>query len=164
MICTKKDIEFHSDGYRPGNPAVNVKVYDSIRDVKLPICLGGSRPANKPNAPITWSYTEPEFTADWIEENISDEAYWDYFNMSCELGFEQLQDLADELWPDYSPKVYSEGRSGGWAVVHNLSDVDSWDAVMFAKWRRFAKIARLVADNIPEDVMTTIYINRFEEQ
>jgi hypothetical protein len=162
-IKTKDDIEFHSDGYRPGNPAVNVKVYDSIRNVKLPICLGGSRPANEPNTPITWSYTEPSFTADWVEENLTDAEYDDYFSMVCSDGFEQLQDLADELWQGYSPKVYAEGRSGGWAVVHNLPDTDSWDAAMFAKWRKFSRIAKATAEYVPEQVMTTIYINRFEE-
>lgn len=161
-IKTKDDIEFHSDGYRPGNPAVNVKVYSSIRDVKLPICLGGSRPANEPETEITWSYTEPGFTADWVEEHVSEHVYWDLHNMMCEDGFEQLQDEADRIWPDYSPKVYPEGRSGGWAVVHNLPDTDSWDATMLAKWRKFAKYARLVADSIPEATMTSIYFNEWE--
>jgi hypothetical protein len=163
-IKSKEDIEFHSDGYRPGNPAVNVKVYDSISSVKLPICLGGSHPAGKPEE-FKWHYTEPEFTADWVEEHLTDEEYWDYFNMACELGWEELQNIADDIWQDtwHHPKVYSEGRSGGWAVVHNLPDVESWDAIMLAKWRKFSRIAKATAEYIPEQVMTTIYFNRFEE-
>lgn len=159
MIRSKEDIEYHYDRNR-GWPAVNVKVDLYLQNVKLPICLGGvSEPGS---TEITWSYTDKEFTADWVEENVPDDVVWGFFYDACEDGFEQLQEMADELWPDYSPKVWPEGRSGGWAVVEGLPDVDSWDAVMLAKWRRFAKCARLVADGVPEQMMTTIYINNFE--
>jgi hypothetical protein len=162
-IYTKDDVEFHSDGYRASRPAVNVKVYRSINNVKLPICLGGSRPANESNAPITWHYTESEFTVDWVKENLSDDTFWDFWNGSLEIGWESLEGIAKDVFDGYTVKVWSEGRSGGWAVVDGLSDFDSWDAVMLGKWRSFERQAKAVANGIPEDVMTTIYINMFEE-
>jgi hypothetical protein len=161
-VYTKEDVEFHSDGYRASRPAVNVKVYRSINDVKLPICLGGSRPASEPETPIRWSYTEPEFTADRVRETFSDEEIQGYWDFALEQGWEYLQSIAEDVFSDYNVKVWSEGRSGGWAVVDGLPDFDSWDVVMLGKWRSFERQAKAVANGIPEDVMTTIYINMFE--
>lgn len=157
-IRTKDDIEFHG-----GKPAVNVKVDTYLRHVKLPICLGGV--STRIGSQITWQYTEPEFTAEWVEENLDYEAIQFYFDNACEEGWQQLQDLADAIWLEtwYAPKVWSEGRSGGWAVVDGLPDVEDWNAVMLSKWRRFAKYAREVADDVPTQVMTTIYLNRWEK-
>jgi hypothetical protein len=158
MIRTKDDIEFHG-----GKPAVNVKVDTYLRNVKLPIGLGGVVKDGR----TTWTYTDPEFTAEWVGENLDEEAIDFYFWEACREGFEQLQEVAEDIWYEdrgwYSPKVWSEGRSGGWAVVDGLPDVENWDAVMLGKWRRFTKYARAVADGVPEQMMTTIYINRWEK-
>lgn len=158
MLRSKEDIEYHSDGFRDSKPAVNVKVYDSL-----------SQGFKK------WSEYEecdPRFTEEWIEENLSDEALDSTFWWIIEIRWEDLENEAREIWNSrqYPPNnkhtinVYSEGRSGGWAIVDGINtDVDSWDAIEFSKWRRFAKFARTTADYIMADVVDSIYCNRFEE-
>lgn len=156
---SKNDVEFHSDGYGPHRPAVNVKVYGSIRDVKLPINLGGVSEIGSKE--ITWQYTESEFTVDWIEENVSEETFQTIYDLTREDGWEYLQQIAEEVF-GLGVRVYSEGRSGGWAVVDGLSDFDFWDAIDLAKWRSFERQAKATADDVPHQTLVSIYINEFE--
>jgi len=158
LLKTKEDIEFHSDGFRPSHPAVNVKVYDSLTN--------GYKKWRESNPD-----ENPRFTLDWIEENISDDRGNDLFWSICQLRWEDIENEAREIWDSrqYSPNnkhtinVYSEGRSGGWAIVSGINtDVESWDAIEFNKWRRFAKFARATADGIMWDVVDSIYCNEFE--
>lgn len=155
-LKTKGDIEFHSDGFRASKPAVNVKVYDSLDN--------GFRKWSQDND------GNPHFTLDWIEEHCTDEYLDQLFWSMCEHRWDDLWDEAREIWgwdkrgDKYRVHVYSEGRSGGWAVVDGINnDVDSWDAIEFSKWRRFAKFARATADYVMVDVIDSIYINEFEE-
>lgn len=160
-LKNKEDIEFHSDGYRDSKPAVNVKVYDSLTN-------GFSK----------WKLYNPDenphFTLNWIEEHVTDESLDHMFWFTCEMRWEDIEAEAQEIWGSrmiedhrgrhHSTKVYSEGRSGGWAVVDGINnDVDSWDAIEFSKWRRFAKFARATADGIMWDVVDSIYHNDFQE-
>jgi len=54
-------------------------------------------------------------------------------------------------------RVYSEGRSGGWAVVapgpsnvcYSREDVAAWDAIAVAKWGRFVRVCRETCEDIP---------------
>jgi hypothetical protein len=154
---SKDDVEFHSDGFNRSKPAVNVKVYSGLLSVKLPICLGGVSEIGSDE--IQWQYTDPEFTVDWIEENV--EGLDEFFAFACERGWEELQDIAEQIW--YSGvKVWQQGRSGGWAVVDGLNHFDHWDAIDLAKWRSFERKAKAIAAGIPEAMMTDIYINEFE--
>ena len=161
FMKTKEDIEFHSDGFRQAKPAVNVKVYDSLTN--------GFRKWHVDNPDADKRYTE-----EWIEENLTDEQTSDIFWWQCEMRWEDLEMEAQEIWGHdmiedrrgrhYRVKVYSEGRSGGWAIVEGIDhDVDSWDAIEFNKWKRFAKFARATADYIMVDVVDYIYNNQFEE-
>lgn len=148
---TKADIDYHSDGYRDSKPAVNVKVYDSL--------TSGHRKFLKYNPD-----TDPEFTEEWIEEHVSEDAMNDYWEFALEQGWEMLQTDAETIF-GYGTKVYSEGRSGGWAVVDGITaqSVEEWDAIEFNKWKRFAKYARQQADDIMYLVIDGIYYNEFEE-
>lgn len=169
----KDDIDFHSDGMgRTAHAAVNVKVRDSIRSVKLPLDLGGVSDADGKN--FREVFTDPGFTHDWIEEHVPDiDAY---FEMACADGWEQLGEEAERIWGS-GYHVHSEGRSGGWAVVcygstcgHGRSgqtqfdrdDVAGWDAIALSKWARFAKFARAVADDVTRSMVDSIYVNVFE--
>lgn len=150
-IRTKDDVEFHllGNGYRTV-PAVNVKVHfwlsDALRTFR----------EYEPDA-------NPHFTEEWIEKRITDEQMNDLFWLICEWGWEDLQALAEEVWGSHV-KVYSEGRSGGWAYVEGIdTDVESWGAIDLARWRRFARGARLEADDVPYRMVSSIYINEFEE-
>ena len=160
-VYAKDDVEFHSEyTYGPRKPAVNVKIYTSLWQVKLPICLGGVSEIGSDE--IKWSYTDPAFTSDWVEEHLTEEQVEADFGLACELGWETLQEIADEIFGS-GVKVWQAGRSGGWAVVDGLPDFDYWDAIDLGKWRKFEKLAKAVADGIPEAMMTDIYINEFEE-
>lgn len=163
LLKNKEDIEFHSDNWaRESKPAVNVKVYDSLDN--------GYRKWSGDNPGY-----DPRFTLDWIEENLSDEQLDNIFWSSCEYRWDDLTWEARAIWDmshypgkhggvKYRVNVYSEGRSGGWAVVDGINtDVESWDAIEFGKWRRFAKFARDTADGIMWDVVDSVYYNYFDE-
>jgi hypothetical protein len=146
----KSDIEFHSDGFgRERKPAVNVKVYESLDQ--------GYAKWRADNADA-----DPRFTVEWIEANLSDDTREHYFTFACESGFEDAQNDAIEIWGK-GVKVYSEGRSGGWAVVDGIdTDVASWDAIELGKWAKWAKWARSTADYTMALMVDLIYINRFD--
>lgn len=152
-IRSKEDIEFHRLGYGYNSvPAVNVKVHFWLEDAyKL-------FRKYEPDA-------NPHFTVEWIEQHTPDDDtdYWMHlFSFACESGWEQIQGYAEEIWGK-GVKVYSEGRSGGWAYVDGIdTDVDSWDAIDLARWRRFAKFARAEADDVPYQMVSSIYINEFD--
>lgn len=156
---TKDDVQSHGHG----NPAVNVKIYKSFRDVKLPLHMGSSYPTGHPEL-ISHSYTDDGFTHDWIEswcENNQDSAnaIWD---MCCIDGYEQAKDLAKDLFGPFV-EVWAEGRSGGWLEVEGLPPVEGWDAVALGQWRKFEKHCRLLADDIPYQFVTSVYLNDWEE-
>jgi hypothetical protein len=133
-----------------------------MSDIALPLCLGGSRAPDETE--IQWEYTDPRFTHDWIEENCSDMFLDELFWLMCGDGWDRLKDLAEEIWgPASGVSIGSEGRSGGWAVVDGLPDVEDWDAVALAKWRKFAKLARTYADDVPYQMVTSVYMNEFTQ-
>jgi hypothetical protein len=130
-------------------PAANVKVHSGLWS-GLP-----KWQKENPNA-------NPHFTQKWIEQHVSEEQIDSLFWGTCEYRWEDLQQEAEEIWPDNSVKVYSEGRSGGWAAVAGLSDVEDWDAIDLARWRRFERYARATADYIPVEMIESVYINEFD--
>lgn len=142
---------------RDGSPAANVKVYGSVWSIALPQSLGSSA---KIGEPMVEHFTHPEFTHAWIEEHVSDESVEAEFNDVCRYGFDTLQEFADEIWDGVT--VYSAGRSGGWAIVTGLPDIDTWDAVMLAKWSKFEAFAKACAKDVPYQMLMNIYMNEFE--
>ena len=144
-IRSKADVVFHGTNgpYNP-LPAVNVKCYNGLESIKLQE-LDGAR---------------PDFTQEWIERHLSDEQVSDYFYSAREHQWECLQDFADEIFPG-KVKVYSEGRSGGWAVVEGLRDFERWDAIDLARWRKFASMAESLAADVPYQAADLICINAF---
>jgi len=147
----KSEIEYHQLGYGYTRrvPAVNVKVYESISS--------GFKKWAKDNPD-----KDARFTEEWIAEHVSDELGERHFQWACEDGWEQLQQRAEEIYGKHV-KVYSEGRSGGWAYIHGMdTDVESWDAIEFGQWRSFSKFAKEVASGIMYSVVENIYHNMFE--
>ncbi len=131
--------------YGSDRPAVNVKVYRSLWDVKFPL------------------EDAPEgITREWIEslgEDRLDELFWD----TCSFEWEMIaQDAAEIFGPHV--KVEQDGRSGGWAVVTGLDDIADWDAVALAKWRRFEKYARAIAHGVPEQMVYSLACNEWETE
>lgn len=114
---TKDDVEFHSDGFgRRGNPAINVKVRNMPRVADVVAQFNCS-------------------------EEQAEKALQFAFDSACRLFWEDMPELASEIF-GLNLKVYSEGRSGGWYVVHGLPNIESWDAVMLAKWHKLEKAVK----------------------
>jgi hypothetical protein len=87
-----------------------------------------------------------------------------------ESFWEDWREMANEAeglpyFAGYSVKIYGEGRSSGHLVVHGLPDVESWDAIILAKWAKFAKEVRADIDyrRSPEAVFEDIEANRWFE-
>jgi hypothetical protein len=111
----KEYIELHSDGpYRGANPAINVKVYGRT--------LSSDRVMEK-------------FGCD---EKVAEKALEYAYESNQELFWEEAKYLAGEIFGK-GVKVYCEGCSGGWLVVHGLSKVADWDAIMVSKWGYFVR-------------------------
>lgn len=150
----KDDVEFHGLGHGHQRvPAVNVKVYDYADDAMF-------------RRVATDEVHDPERVSAWwegLDDRERDAIYSDAFAFACERGWEDLETEACEIFGP-GTKVYSEGRSGGWAYVHGIDadDVDGWDAIALARWARFARIARILADDIPYQVAWSIIVNVYE--
>ena len=81
------------------------------------------------------------------------------FWQTCEWEFEYLEGWAtgsgplgeDALFPDDNVTLEQDGRSRRVDRSRGrfLPDIDEWDAVRLARWRRFERIARGIADDIP---------------
>jgi hypothetical protein len=139
---------------RSGTPCVNVKVYGDVSD--------GFKLAAK-YAPADGGF-DAGFTEDWIREHLSEETLDQWFWDTCSFEFEYLQDLAAEVLGIRERDVTQEGRSGGWAVVSGLPELEDWDAVQLAKWRKFEKRARSIAADIPYQLVQSIYLNAWEAE
>lgn len=99
-------------------------------------------------------------TAEWIEQHVSDDHYEAILWRTCENEFEYFVEWAKEIIPGVT--FEQDGRSGGWAVSNLTDENTSWDAVMLARWAKVCKIARQIADNVPEQVLYSIATNEWE--
>lgn len=147
---SREDVETHSDGFgRDRRPAVNVKVYGSVWDVFA-----------KLEKASDVDIDDARFTREWFEAHVSDEALDALFWHVCESEFEMVEQDAREIFGAHV-KVWQEGRSGGWAVVDGLADLDEWDAVALAKWRKFERWAKLYAADVPYQMVASVFYNEF---
>ncbi len=162
MTYKKSEVEFHSEYGREGNLAVNIKVHETLRGVKLPLSLGSSHPVGHPEL-IEYHKSDPRFTMEWIEKHVPESEMDSYFWSACEWGVERLiEDATGDIFADYNIKLWQEGRSGGWLVVEGLPEIEDWDAIMLGKWHKFKKRARDAADGVPEEVIESVYYDCFE--
>lgn len=142
----KSDIQFHSDMYRAAQPAINIKVRDDPRKLTPYLAIG----------------CDYRFTWDWIDEHVSDddqsEWWWDACN---NLAGQLVEDAQENLFP--GEKFYTEGRSGGWLVMHGYtrSDVEGWDAIMVSRWGQLVKFAGYYVADVGRMMLELIYINVF---
>lgn len=144
---TKDDVRTH---YGSDRPAVNVKVYDSIQD--------GWRKFEESEE------HDPDFTLEWVEARLAGDRNDSLFWIACEAQFEQAVTDAEEILGVRAEQVELDGRSGGWLVVTGLPDIEEWDAIQLAKWRKFERFARDLADYVMAEVVSLLYINDFEWQ
>jgi hypothetical protein len=137
----KENICFHSDGpYRGANPAINVKVR---------------------RWPLTIDAVVEKFGCD---ENAAEKALNFAFESNQELFWDEAKELVENIFGK-GAKVYSEGRSGGWLVVHGLSPVAGWDAIMVSKWGYFVRQIEAAMKGYldPEGWLEEIESNRWAE-
>lgn len=152
---TRDDVEQHAEMWRDPHPAVNVKVYncdlpkgDAFAEVVSEFDLD-SRLAGL-------SLDELRSLIDTYIENNSDTL----FNWACERGFEDAEEDAKyNVFPDYPVKVYSEGRSGGWLVVHGLPPIESWDVKLLTAWHQFETFCKDLVADIPRRMMWDVLAN-----
>jgi hypothetical protein len=154
---SRDDVETHSDGYSPGRPAVNVKVYGSLESAWAEF--------------VKDEQPDEGFTLEWIRENVSEETLDAVFWQTCEHEFDYLTAYAttdeDAIFPaaQYGRiSVEREGRSGGWAVVDGLPEIEEWDAILLARWRKFERVAKGIAASVPLNMLGSIYLNEWEWQ
>ena len=62
------------------------------------------------------------------------------FESAQEQFWEDVKEEAHELFGNVG--VYSGGRSGGWLEVHDLPELEYWNAIMVSKWARLEKWVR----------------------
>lgn len=131
------------------HPTVNVKVHGWWRDT----------PIDPADLDID-EYDADEYTHDWIEAHVTGDQLDGWFWSAVESERDYLSDWADEIFARPC-KLEFHGRSGGWAYLTHLPDIDDWDAVMLAKWRKFERAATSIADGIWSQVFSLIYLNVF---
>ncbi len=142
---SRDDVQTH---YGSDRPAVNVKVYGTLED--------GFSDLQKYGDEI------PDgFTLEWVRDNFDDRYLDDLFWTVCGWQWEQIESQAEEIFGK-GVDLEQDGRSGGWAVVTSLPDLEDWDAVALARWRKFERIAKLYAADIPYQCVTGLLYNEWE--
>lgn len=116
MAKATLQVHMHDEGNGIAHPAVNVKVYGQWGPSLATLAERYSISEEDAQALLTTVY----------ESTVAD--FW---------GFPWAQHVPSHLGG--KPKVYSEGRSGGWLVVHNLPDVELWTKRMYEAWAKFEK-------------------------
>lgn len=144
-MARKSDVEIRF--YRGENmPCVNVKVYGSITPTIL--------------AQVEQESGEQGF-AEWAQAKLDTNSFPEW---ECEAAFQSAWDMlqadVEEIFGK-GVKVYSEGRSGGWAVVPGLPPIESWDAIALSRWARFEKYAKAYAKGIPYDMAMLAAISTY---
>jgi hypothetical protein len=115
MAYRKADVDTHcNETYHGPVPAVNVKV-------EL-ITLQADRVAERAKCSLACA----QQAIDWAFE-FAQERFW-----------EDVQEFAVECF-GAGVKVWSSGRSGGWATVAGLEDLEDWDAIALTRWKRFRR-------------------------
>lgn len=138
----KSDIQ-----YRNGHPCINIKVPWMRLETAV----------EKAHEDVNYP---PTFTAEWIEDNVSEDRLSAIFWNVCEFEYEYFEEYAREIQPNVRFSV--EGRQGGWAVSNFTEyDVEGWDAIDLGKWRKICKVARQIADHIQVQVVHSIAINEY---
>ena len=113
MSYKRDDVETHSEHGR-SHPAINVKARNLFGSYAL----------------------REAWAAQGADEATIEKALEWCWEMHAENFWEQAQSDAEDVF-GASVKVYSQGRSGGWLIVHGLSNMDDWDAISLGHWRKF---------------------------
>ena len=133
---------------------MNVKVYGDLSD--------GFR-AFERYADAEGDEDREGFTEEWVREHLSDGQLDSWFWEVCAFEFEMVEQDAAEIFGS-GVKCWQEGRSGGWVVVDGLPELEDWDAVALAKWRRFERFAKAIAADVPYQLVSSLYLNVWQAE
>jgi len=138
MAHKKSEVQLHSENYGPAHPAVNVKVY-SYPDVESH--FGCSVKCAERAGEFAWESAQEQF---WNED---------------------APEIAKNIFGDHV-EIYSQGRSAGWLVVHNLEPVESWSAITLSQWWEFERMIQETVAFLTSDeyVFDAIESNRWTEE
>lgn len=125
---TDYGVTMHSDGYRPGNPAINVKIrsyhtLDQARDTLV------SRGVPDDVAELAVDQAL-DIHREWFWDGVDEIAKW-------ELCTNRHTERVSHWGFTSAHKIYQEGRSGGWLVVHGLPHPEEWTKAQRIRWGRF---------------------------
>ena len=132
---------------RKSKPAVNVKIYKGSDSAMSNFMAEEGRNQRFP---------------DYYETELQDEDRQDAYSQAIDIGWDRLQEIASDIFSE-KVKVWSEGRSNGWAVVGGLGDVEEWEEGDYVLWGEFERQARATADDIPYMTLAILYDSQFEE-
>lgn len=143
-------------------PTVNIKVHTWRGDLEglLPLEMGSVKEVGATE--FVTVHSDDGFTMDWIDKHLSEEDQSGWWDIACQSGFEDAKDRAHETFGS-DVRVYAEGRSGGWLVVHGLQQpVEEWPAELVDRWVPYAKDVRAMADDTPRRYLELLYLNVYE--
>lgn len=153
-IRTKADVQIHIDGYAgPGVPAFNVKMRRYVDD--LPESEWADVRADL-------GLTATDFGWAWCQAHMTIEEIQRWTDEAATGNYDAFAEQITETFPGAT--CNTEGRSGGWVIVNGLPDIESWDAVMLAKWRKLDRIADEYVADVPRETAWLIGANRYEAE
>lgn len=154
------EVQMHSDMGRTQHPAFNIKVRQGPESVTLPIELGSV--ADTVDGPMRKIFTDPEFTLDWIEENVGPGDKNGIWENVCEANYDYAKQQLEELF-SLDVSISTEGRSGGWMVIDGLpEDISEWDDELRRQWVEAGEIVKACVEDVPRAYLVSIYSDSFE--
>lgn len=144
------DMRYYDNKLRP---VVNVKVpgggYDWDRQI---------------DAMRSADFARGGMDAAWIRANLTEDDQEFWYQRAIEDGWERLTEDARYIFDNPSLRVYSYGRSSGWAGMGDFDadSVASWDAIAVSRWGQFSRACASAVASLPYDYALLVYMNVYE--
>lgn len=159
----KSDVQLSYHQGSRGRPMLNVKHHVWWIDLERKY-RGVTARNNKVGTYFVHEFGDDRGFWQWVEERWDSgdftelERAWEFATRS---GWEMAQEEATEIFGPRA-KVYSEGRQGGWLVVHGLADIDDWNLQDLNRWSRFSAAVRGILDDLDYQIVWHLYANFYE--
>lgn len=141
----KSEVQFHRDGGRVSNPAINVKVY---------------------NLPMMNEKIVERFKC---STDDAERALQFAFESAQEMFWAGIESTAQSILGSHV-RTFSEGRMGGWLTVHNMPPIEDWDAVLLGKWNKLVKLVEsqikelTTFDSMADDIEANRWVEPMSER
>lgn len=153
MTYTKADVVTHTEGYGGADrrPALNVRMHRWIDDL----------------TEAEWADARGEvaagegFNLAWCQQHLTADEIYGWQMTAAEDESEYFAEWAAEIL-GYPVTAEHHGRSGGWLILKGMPDLEEWDAITLAKWRKLIRVSRSIVDGIPMQVISLIGLNVYE--